>query len=212
MSVRLIQTYCGDYVAIQRARKNTYVVFQFSHHSRTWGVLTTPLLVLTKNRQLVEPASAFLNIRTSHALYRNDFIQMSFMAYGDYLIWNDQIIPILTKTSANSLSQTILNFDHPALPCPLPPTTRDLWTMQAAQFPAPAPNTNIIPHRVAQLLVDDARKKDEVCPITMDDLGPNVSITSCYHIFDTNALQTWLQTNPKCPVCRENTVVAATTT
>lgn len=66
------------------------------------------------------------------------------------------------------------------------------------------PIKQALPRRIAWILAEDASKKGDVCPITMDPISPlTASVTSCFHVFQTNALQMSLQHNPECPVCRE---------
>jgi hypothetical protein len=61
--------------------------------------------------------------------------------------------------------------------------------------------------RIAWIIAEDASKKGETCAITLDEVSPlTASVTSCYHVFDTKALDIWFQTNTTCPVCKQNTV------
>lgn len=47
-------------------------------------------------------------------------------------------------------------------------------------------------------------KKGTECPILSIPLQEcsSVALLSCYHIFDKESVQKWVQTNPCCPVCR----------
>lgn len=63
-----------------------------------------------------------------------------------------------------------------------------------------------IPTFVAEALVHSAIAKDESCPISMEsyELGKNKTVvTTCYHIFQKSALDTWLESNTCCPVCKQ---------
>jgi hypothetical protein len=61
--------------------------------------------------------------------------------------------------------------------------------------------------RIAWIIAEDASKKGETCAITLDEVSPlTASVTSCYHVFDTKALNIWFQTNNTCPVCKQKTV------
>jgi hypothetical protein len=45
------------------------------------------------------------------------------------------------------------------------------------------------------------------CPVTLDRFQPESSVTqliSCGHIFTTSGINSWLQTNVRCPVCRHD--------
>jgi hypothetical protein len=78
----------------------------------------------------------------------------------------------------------------------------------AAPAPAPAP-----PKFVTDLIVADAIAKGATCPITMEPLkADKVTVTACYHVFDTDALNTWAAaqiataeaaTTTVCPQCRK---------
>ena len=47
-------------------------------------------------------------------------------------------------------------------------------------------------------------KKGDTCPITMELLSPiTASVTSCYHVFDTEAIDHWLTEHKTCPVCKQ---------
>lgn len=60
------------------------------------------------------------------------------------------------------------------------------------------------PKFVIDLIIADAIAKRTVCPITMEPLkADRVTVTSCYHVFDTNALNTWAADTNVCPQCRK---------
>ena len=41
----------------------------------------------------------------------------------------------------------------------------------------------------------------QTCPITMEEIR-NPRALSCSHVFESEAIQQWLLTNNKCPLCR----------
>jgi len=64
-----------------------------------------------------------------------------------------------------------------------------------------------IPQRIAWIVGEDAEKKGDTCPISLELLSPvTASVTACYHVFKTEAIQTWFETSNKCPMCNEITV------
>ncbi len=70
----------------------------------------------------------------------------------------------------------------------------------------PTPKKAAIPTFVADALVQSAIAKDETCPISMEsyEIGKHTTaVTSCYHIFQKSALDTWLERNTCCPVCKQ---------
>ena len=64
-----------------------------------------------------------------------------------------------------------------------------------------------IPVHVINALLRDAMNRGEICPITNEDLTPeNGAVTTCFHLFEKNAIATWLVTpnsNQLCPVCKK---------
>lgn len=62
-----------------------------------------------------------------------------------------------------------------------------------------------LPNHIANLIVTDAMNKGDTCSITFEPLRiENTAITSCFHLFDHAAIDTWLKTNDTCPLCRHN--------
>jgi SUMO ligase MMS21 Smc5/6 complex component len=57
------------------------------------------------------------------------------------------------------------------------------------------------------LLINDAVAKKDVCPITMEQFDlSSTELTSCYHLFEKDAIETWLSdknNKSKCPVCKQ---------
>ena len=75
--------------------------------------------------------------------------------------------------------------------------------------PAPIRPT---PKFVTDLIIADAISKGATCPITMEPLkADKVTVTACYHVFDTDALNTWAAAQiatgeaatTVCPQCRK---------
>jgi hypothetical protein len=59
--------------------------------------------------------------------------------------------------------------------------------------------------RIADLVIKDAIQQQLSCPITMNPFTPETAtcVAPCYHLFDKEAITTWLETNDTCPECRE---------
>jgi hypothetical protein len=61
-----------------------------------------------------------------------------------------------------------------------------------------------IPEFVATLLVQKAQQENQTCPITMEELKVgDVGVTSCFHVFQRDALATWVSQHTSCPVCKQ---------
>jgi hypothetical protein len=62
-----------------------------------------------------------------------------------------------------------------------------------------------LPNHIATLIVTDAMNKGDTCSITFEPLVlENTAITSCFHLFNYEAITTWLNNNDTCPLCRHN--------
>jgi SUMO ligase MMS21 Smc5/6 complex component len=57
---------------------------------------------------------------------------------------------------------------------------------------------------IVALVLKNAIQEKRICPITHDPITESSTcIAPCYHSFDTEAIDTWLQTHTTCPECRE---------
>lgn len=96
-----------------------------------------------------------------------------------------------------------------------PPTS--LFEARRLEFPplppSPEPHSSThssrplpIPELVGSLLIENARSSEDACPITAVPFkeGDTLSVTSCFHVFEAEAIQHWLAENDSCPVCRHS--------
>jgi len=64
-----------------------------------------------------------------------------------------------------------------------------------------------IPQRIAWLIAEESSRSKETCAITTDEISPiTAAVTTCFHVFDYESIQEWVNKNPArptCPVCRE---------
>jgi len=62
-----------------------------------------------------------------------------------------------------------------------------------------------IPRHIVMALLRDAAMQEEICPITSEEIDvTNGAVTSCFHLFEKNAIMQWLlmpNSRDKCPVC-----------
>jgi hypothetical protein len=62
-----------------------------------------------------------------------------------------------------------------------------------------------IPQHAVRSLLRDAAMQEESCSITGEDIDiSNGAVTTCFHLFEKNAIATWLampNSHDKCPVC-----------
>jgi len=155
-------------------------------------------------------------------------INIAVLSNDHYLTAGNMDIVIVKKTGTQ-LPQGYMKRDYPA-----PPTTaeveitdKELWTVREAEQPAglaalataaqqqqqqqPPPVFKTIlkpiPQRIAWLIAEDSSKSKETCAITTDEISPiTAAVTTCFHVFEYESIQEWVNKNPArptCPVCRE---------
>jgi hypothetical protein len=61
-----------------------------------------------------------------------------------------------------------------------------------------------LPEHVGKVLLREAWNGEESCPISAVQFKKlsSLSVTSCFHVFDTDALNQWQELKNDCPVCR----------
>jgi hypothetical protein len=59
------------------------------------------------------------------------------------------------------------------------------------------------PKHVAEIIKRDAIANKITCSISLDDIRADmtVTVTPCFHIFESTSLKGWIQRTPSCPVC-----------
>lgn len=112
-----------------------------------------------------------------------------------------------TTTELTATMETALRplLDWPALDPTLImiPSVRIVYGEPEAAQPPPPP----LPKHVAALVIDKAVSEGAQCPITMETLTKETAaVTSCGHVFQAEALHTWLSARGTCPECRQMAV------
>jgi hypothetical protein len=66
-----------------------------------------------------------------------------------------------------------------------------------------------IPSFVIQNHVENERNKNIICVITLKLLKDcsNLTVLSCFHIFDNDSIRKYLNSSNKCPICRSETTI-----
>lgn len=65
-----------------------------------------------------------------------------------------------------------------------------------------------LPKRVAWIIAEDAGKNGDKCAITMEPITPiTAAVTTCFHCFDHESIETWMQNHTTCPQCRERCAI-----
>lgn len=96
----------------------------------------------------------------------------------------------------------LLRWEHP----PTVDPSLLLWDL-APSCQAISLKPTIPPHqkRIADVMISDAVSKGGCCPISMNPLTQSSAacVAPCYHIFEKEAIQTWLGDHTTCPECRQ---------
>lgn len=212
----LIDHFITSHVAFFRPIKRTYVVLRWHTAVRKWLKFSGDLPNLTLHRSLVtDNGTVHINIATRP----NGTPQLiEVRSRGYYLQSGDIRITLLEKNGALSPP---FNTDDYTLADPTATATlteEELWVTQPPPLAVPALPVvhaviaiNVplkpIPKRIAWLIAEDASKSNESCPILAEPISPITSaVTTCYHVFDYEAINEWFVRNPvntRCPVCRD---------
>jgi hypothetical protein len=208
-----IRTFTGPYVCFFRRNKKTYYVLQWDNNVRKWLRSNPPLPDLTLHRSNVtRDGEVSINVATYGAAAAK---LIPVTADGFYLKSGDICIPIVK--ARNSLSQAFMMTEYTALDTPFTQTDYALWTLAlTVEIPGPPPlaiTQEKIPKRIAWLVAEDASKAGEICPISTNDISPiTASVTTCFHVFETEAINEWAARHPintPCPVCRKPCEITA---
>jgi len=210
MTERYIHQFRECYIAVYRPNKKTYANQEWFHCSNHWKRhLTDPeaLAAIVISSHTLPPAPTKINTIRSTVIQENKLVKC--MATGEYLIYKGRDVAIVQKRSDSiaNFRPSIFAGEFPAGTIPVGPiiTIPPLWTLRDIQPVAPPkPVVATLPMRIAWIIAEDASKKGETCAITLDEISPiTASVTSCYHVFTTSALETWFQTKSVCPVCKQ---------
>jgi hypothetical protein len=113
----------------------------------------------------------------------------------DYIIWcnyriRDQKI-IYSGVFRNYQYREESNFTHIARPV-------------AEPEPVPVLSANKLPTFVAEALIKAAKDSNAECSISMTPFKEcsKISVTNCYHCFETESLDEWRNRKTSCPVCK----------
>lgn len=91
---------------------------------------------------------------------------------------------------------------QPRPSAPLAPVTpQPVRPVSSVQAPTQYP-----PAFVASAILKDAISKGETCSISLNSFEEceTITLTSCYHLFDTASLKSWMATKKECPLCKKH--------
>jgi hypothetical protein len=110
-----------------------------------------------------------------------------------------------TGFNTTDLSVTLESALRPLLDWPaLDPTLIMIPSVHIVYGESQQPQQQPLPKHVAALVIDKAISEGALCPITMETLTTEAAaVTSCGHVFQAEALRTWLTARGTCPECRQ---------
>ena len=206
------------------------MIFSWEEHVRKWIPYTNDLPELRLKRSSVS-TQGVVQINVATRPYRGA-MNIEVSSNDHYLTAGNIDIAIVKKTGTQ-LPQAFMKRDYPAPPATaeVEITDKELWTVRASaqqeaaqqapglaalataaqQQQQPPPVIKIIlkpiPQRIAWLIAEDSSKSKETCAITTDEISPiTAAVTTCFHVFEYDSIQEWVNKNPArptCPVCRE---------
>jgi hypothetical protein len=210
MPDREIAIFREAYLAIYRPIKKTYSIIGWIPEGSYWKRAKPPTHgeepAISIRYQTIPPATAKINVIKNNT---RDILNIQCMASGQYLIYGSYRIPIIVKKLQSPCSFPFSIFTS-EFSCDIETLevseVAPLWQLTLEQ-PVQIKKKQGIPQRVAWILAENACQKDETCPITLDTITPmTAAVTSCFHVFQKDALTRWFLTNTKCPLCKEDTV------
>lgn len=218
MAESRIHRFNFNLIAFFRPVKRTYYIFSWNTELNLWCKYQEEHANITIHKTIAHgQGRCDINVQKGGSTRK---YVLTVTADGHFLKIGDLDVPILKKISGH-LSPTCIAREYTAEYTheEYQQDTR-LWTISLQQppppLPPPPPQALVslvpvkqieIPQRIALLVVEDSVKNKEVCPITMEQITrANSAVTSCFHVFNSNSLETWLESKPiqsPCPVCRK---------
>jgi hypothetical protein len=199
-----IRQFLFRHICFYRPQKKTYHILEWCRTKRQW--LPTSEVIHANDLRLRKSLnhtvdSVIISIRRRMIQMTCDGSYLSVADYEGRTI--SSCIPICKK-----LSDTIFPPSYMKYPTPTPMistlqhTTVDLWDLVPEPTPPPTPAPISIPGRIAYIIAEASVVKGDVCPITLDELSADTAhVTSCFHVFQGDAIRKWLAKTPTCPVC-----------
>jgi hypothetical protein len=207
-----IHNFTGDLIAFYRPRKKTYYLMSWSNEGVGYwkpATLRENLAPIRRHGTALNPTTSYVTIR----LMNNTQVEIS--SIGHYLLIADCNVPIVSRVSGSAIPISFINNDFGGVIEGDPHLRNvELWTVipeVVAPPTTPPPirlNLKPLPKRIAWLIAEDAGKNGDTCAITMEPISPvTAAVTTCFHCFDHEAIQTWMGNHNTCPQCRERCAV-----
>jgi hypothetical protein len=222
-----IYNFTGNLIAFHRPRKNTYYLMSWSAQQRYWsGATIQPNVSPVKmHGSGLHRFASYVTIRLQNSSY------VEIRSIGNYLRIGECDVPIVMRVAGPPIPMSIVNNDFGGITSGEPylrnvelwsvppvPTEAEVAATAAAALAAAARGVRVqgavvapikpLPKRIAWMVAEDAGKNGDTCAITMEPINPiTAAATTCFHCFDHEAIQTWMQNHTTCPQCRERCLV-----
>ena len=225
-----IHNFTGNLIAFHRPRKNTYYLMSWSTQQRYWSGAT-----IRPNVSPVKMHGSGLHRFASYVTIRlHNRSNIEIRSIGNYLRIGECDVPIVMRVSGPAIPISIVNNDFGGVTrgepylrdvelWTVPPTPDEVADAEAAEqevfaalgvlttaaiAPAIATAAKPLPKRIAWLIAEDAGKNGDKCAITMELISPiTAAVTTCFHCFDHESIQTWMESHTTCPQCRERCAI-----
>jgi len=169
--------------------QNVHILKGTPHHDRFYNIETIPLAQQQNNHWY----------RISTRKNAGNIVRpIRWIFTSQKLKYDDMSIPVLTISPMNALpnmkptSFIPIVTNTPAVPA-VPQIQAKKYTMDS------------IPQHIVRAILRDAVMQEEICPITSIEIDiANGAVTSCFHLFEKNAIMKWLLmpgSRDKCPIC-----------
>jgi hypothetical protein len=200
-----------------------------------YELLRSEITTDENNRQIIilyrkNHNNAFFNIVQDQNMRQNEFTNsltkkprgrviksFRWKLEGKSLTHENTTIPIITMRNS-SILPTVVRWNFIPIiqqqPLTAEPVLEPALEPALQSVPEPARVITIspsvkhaIPQHAIRALLRDAAMQEEICAITGEEIDIiNGAVTSCFHLFEKNAIQRWLDmpsSQDKCPVCNE---------
>jgi hypothetical protein len=183
------------------------------HNSLTWSYTGSSMhIILEGYGILVTAPIIFMNAQNKELLPYNShsFCPLDVKFIEEYEM-NNYTAAKVYRTNPNSdantypvpvvsIGQSVAHRTRPSAPMPL----SVYMTIPIAPL---APASTGLPLDTTKNILADAIRKNDVCPITSENITEtNATVTSCRHVFTTAAIKHWLSlpsSKGLCPICRQ---------
>ena len=181
-----------------------HIIKATQHHNRFYDIAAIPLAQQNTNRYTISSRkNAGHVVRPLNWRFTSQKLKYEEMTIPVLQISPMSALPSMKVTSFIPIINNTAAPAAPAAPAPAAPAPA------APAAPAPIQQRKYtiesIPQHIVRAILRDAVMQEEVCPITSAEIDiANGAVTSCFHLFEKNAICKWLSmpgSRDKCPVC-----------